>query len=106
MTFAFVYGLMVSLDTNDIARWVLSLYFVSILAFSLYLSWRLSLERYNSFLHSLQAQIQEKVAIEKGQQLEKIAETDPLTGLRNRRAISQDFLNLTVTALRKTNRSA
>ncbi len=95
VTFAFVYGLMVSLDTNDIARWVLSLYFVSILAFSLYLSWRLSLERYNSFLHSLQAQIQEKVAIEKGQQLEKIAETDPLTGLRNRRAISQDFLNLT-----------
>ena len=95
VTIAFVYGLMFSLDINETARGVLSLYFVSILVLSLYLSWQLSLERYNSFLHSLQAQIQEKVAIEKGQQLEKIAETDPLTGLRNRRAISQDFLNLT-----------
>lgn len=95
VTAAFIYGLLFSLDTNTVARGVLSLYFFAILAFSLYLSWRLSLERYFSFLHSLQAQIQEKVAIEKGQQLEKIAETDPLTGLRNRRAISQDFLNLT-----------
>ncbi|MCD2173877.1 putative bifunctional diguanylate cyclase/phosphodiesterase [Rhizobium sp. C4] len=95
VTIAFVYGLLFSLDINETARGVLSLYFVSVLALSLYFSWQLSLERYNSFLHSLQAQIQEKVAIEKGQQLEKIAETDPLTGLRNRRAISQDFLNLT-----------
>ncbi len=95
VTIAFVYGLMVSLDINQVARSLLSLYFVSILLLSLYFSWQLSLERYNSFLHSLQAQIQEKVAIEKGQQLEKIAETDPLTGLRNRRAISQHFLNMT-----------
>lgn len=95
VTIAFVYGLLVSLDISEVARAVLSLYFVSILVLSLYLSWQLSLERYNAFLHSIQAQIQEKVAIEKGQQLEKIAETDPLTGLRNRRAISQDFLNLT-----------
>lgn len=95
VTIAFVYGLLVSLDISEVARAVLSLYFVSILVLSLYLSWQLSLERYNAFLHSIQAQIQEKVAIEKGQQLEKIADTDPLTGLRNRRAISQDFLNLT-----------
>lgn len=95
VTIAFVYGLAFSLNVDPMARAILSLYFVTFLVLSLYLSWQLSLERYNSFLHSLQAQIQEKVAIEKGQQLEKIAETDPLTGLRNRRALSQDFLNLT-----------
>ena len=95
VTIAFVYALMFEINTDIVQRVILSSFFVNCLALSLYLSWRLSEERYFSFIHSLQAQIQEKVAIEKGQQLEKIAETDPLTGLRNRRAISQDFLNLT-----------
>lgn len=94
VTIAFVYGLLVSLDIDPVARDILALYFVSVLVFSLYLSWCLSRERYQTFLHSLQAQIQEQVAIEKGQQLEKIAVTDPLTGLKNRRAISQEFLSL------------
>ena len=95
VTFAFVYALIFDINTDVDQRVVMATFFINCLALSLYLSWRLSEERYNTFLHSLQAQIQEKVAIEKGQQLEKIAETDPLTGLRNRRAISQDFLNLT-----------
>jgi diguanylate cyclase len=95
VTIAFVYALAFELHANVVTRVVQSVFFINCLALSLYLSWRLSEERYFSFLHSLQAQFQEKVAIEKGQQLEKIAETDPLTGLRNRRAISQDFLNLT-----------
>lgn len=94
VTIAFVYGLNVSLDIDLVARAILSLFFITLMALSLYLSWQLSMERYNAFLHSLQAQFQEKLAIEKGEQLEKIADTDPLTGLRNRRAISQDFLNL------------
>lgn len=41
VTIAFVYGLMFSLDINETARGVLSLYFVSILVLSLYLSWQL-----------------------------------------------------------------
>lgn len=94
VTIAFVYGLLFSIDIDLTARLILSLYFVTFLVLSLYLSWQLSLERYYSFIHSLQAQIQEKVALEKGQQLEKIAITDPLTGLLNRRAISQEFMTL------------
>lgn len=95
VTVAFIYGLIFSLEIDLTARFILSLYFLTFLILSLYLSWQLSLERYYSFVHSLQAQIQEKVALEKGQQLEKIAVTDPLTGLLNRRAISQEFLHLT-----------
>ncbi len=82
VTIAFVYALMFEINTDIVQRIVLSAFFINCLVLSLYLSWRLSEERYFSFIHSLQAQIQEKVAIEKGQQLEKIAETDPLTGLR------------------------
>ena len=95
ITACFVYALAFDLDVEPTARVVLSVFFLNCLVLSLYLSWRLSAERYFSFLHSLQAQIQEKVALEKGQQLEKIAVSDPLTGLLNRRAISQEFMNIT-----------
>lgn len=73
------------------ARLALVVFFVNSLVLSLYLSWRLGLEKYHAFLHSLQAQIQEKAAIENGQKLHEIANTDHLTGLRNRRAIVREF---------------
>jgi len=80
-----------SLQTTLGARLALTVFFVNSLILSLYLSWRLGLERYHTFLHSLQAQIQEKAAIENGQKLHEIANTDHLTGLRNRRAIAREF---------------
>ncbi|QKV17076.1 putative bifunctional diguanylate cyclase/phosphodiesterase [Oricola thermophila] len=69
----------------------LMVFFASSLALSLYLSWRLALERYHAFLHSQQAHIQEKAAIEYGEKLHEIANTDHLTGLWNRRAIAREF---------------
>ncbi|MER8742797.1 EAL domain-containing protein [Mesorhizobium sp. M1004] len=91
---SFVYAAMFSLQADIAGRVVLSAYFVNCLVLSLYLSWRLSLERYQTFLHALRAQFQEQAAIKKGQKLTEIADTDPLTGMKNRRAIIREFSEL------------
>lgn len=91
---AFITSALFFLHTDVVSRVVLSAYFANCLVLSLYLSWRLGLERYQTFLHALQAEIQEQVAIEKGQKLIEIADTDPLTGLKNRRAITREFSEL------------
>lgn len=75
-------------------RAVVALYFANFLALSMYLSWRFQVERYRAFLHYLRAQSQEQAAVEKGRQLNEMANTDPLTGLRNRRAIAYEFSRL------------
>ncbi|TIO76864.1 MAG: EAL domain-containing protein [Mesorhizobium sp.] len=94
VTVAFVGATLFVLKADFGTRLVLSTYFANCLVLSLYLSWRLSMERYQTFLHALQAQIQEQVAIENGQKLIEIADTDPLTGLKNRRAITREFSEL------------
>ncbi|UCI08044.1 putative bifunctional diguanylate cyclase/phosphodiesterase [Mesorhizobium sp. B1-1-8] len=94
VTVAFVGAALFLLQAELATRLVLSTYFANCLVLSLYLSWRLSLERYQTFVHSLQAQIQEQAAIEKGQKLIEMADTDPLTGLKNRRAITREFSEL------------
>lgn len=91
VTISFMGAALFSLQTDVVARVVLSAYFVNCLVLSLYLSWRLSVERYQTFLHALRAQIQEQAAIKKGQKLTEIADTDPLTGMKNRRAIIREF---------------
>lgn len=75
-------------------RAVVALYFANFLALSMYLSWRFQVERYRAFLHYLRAQSQEQAAVEKGHLLNEMANTDPLTGLRNRRAIAYEFSRL------------
>jgi len=75
-------------------RAVVALYFANFLALSMYLSWRFQVERYRAFLHYLRAQSQEQAAVEKGHLLNEMANTDPLTGLRNRRAITYEFSRL------------
>ncbi|MDG4891072.1 MULTISPECIES: GGDEF and EAL domain-containing protein [unclassified Mesorhizobium] len=94
VTIAFLGATLCLLQADLGTRLVLATYFVNCLVLSLYLSWRLSMERYQTFLHALQAQIQEQVAIENGQKLIEIADTDPLTGLKNRRAITREFAEL------------
>lgn len=91
---AFVGALFLYLDAAPAIQIVLAAFFINCLVFSLYLSWRLGIDRYRTFLHALRAKTQEQAAIEKGQKLAAIANTDPLTGLRNRRAIAADFSNL------------
>lgn len=94
VTVSFVCAALFFLQTDIVSRAVLSAYFANCLVLSLYLSWRLSLERYQTFLHALRAQIQEQAAIKKGQKLTEIADTDPLTGMKNRRAIIREFSEL------------
>ncbi|MCO6186306.1 bifunctional diguanylate cyclase/phosphodiesterase [Rhizobium sp. L1K21] len=89
-----IYATTSMIDVDFKTKFIHVLFFTTSLTFSLYLAWRLSHERYHTFVNSLQAQIQEQVAIEKGRQLKKIAETDPLTGMLNRRALSQEFFAL------------
>ncbi|WP_168990600.1 putative bifunctional diguanylate cyclase/phosphodiesterase [Aureimonas flava] len=77
----------VSFDT----KLVLNAYFLVFLWFALYLSWQLTFERYATFLNETRARINEKAARDKGRQLARIANTDHLTGLRNRRAVVCEY---------------
>lgn len=90
----FIYYIFASMDANFSVKLVIATFFLNCLVFSLYLSYRLSMERYWTFLHALQAKTQEQAAIANGEKLVEIANTDPLTGLRNRRAIAGDFTEL------------
>jgi diguanylate cyclase len=94
ITAVYIYATLYWMDADPRGRAINIVFLLTSLSLSLYLAWRLNLERYHTFVHSLQAQIQEQVALEKGEQLKKIAETDPLTGLKNRRAIDREFINL------------
>ncbi|WP_311030644.1 putative bifunctional diguanylate cyclase/phosphodiesterase [Mesorhizobium koreense] len=94
VTVAFIAAALFSLNADIVGRAIVSVYFANCFILSLYLSWRLSLERYQEFLHTLRAQVQERAALEKGEKLGEIANTDPLTGLRNRRAIAREFSEL------------
>jgi diguanylate cyclase (GGDEF)-like protein len=67
-----------------------SLYLLSFVL-TLFINWKLNVERYRVFLNSLSAEIRQRQARERGDQLLKLSTTDALTGLANRRA-TDDFL--------------
>ncbi|TPW29591.1 putative bifunctional diguanylate cyclase/phosphodiesterase [Pararhizobium mangrovi] len=91
ITVFFIAAALVSVEMSRSGEITLVVFFLNCLVLSLYLSMRLRLERYQTFVQSLQARIQEEVAIEQGRMLNEMANTDPLTGLKNRRAIIRDF---------------
>lgn len=62
---------------------------VSCFVFTSYVNWKLNRERYKVFLNALEARLQQKEASERGDALLRLSNTDPLTGLENRRAIDQ-----------------
>lgn len=64
-------------------------FYVSCFVFTSYVNWKLNVERYNVFLNSLEARVQHQEATERGKALLRLSNTDPLTGLENRRAIDQ-----------------
>lgn len=76
------------------AQVTLSFFFVNCFVLSLYLSWRMDIARYRNFIGALETKVREKQAQLKRQRLEVIAETDPLTGLANRRAVERLFAKL------------
>ena len=70
---------------------ILVAFFFSFLGLALYLSWQLAAERYVTFLNATRAQLNEAAVQEKSLQLARIANTDHLTGLKNRRAIVEEY---------------
>ncbi len=72
----------------------LSFFFVNCFVLSLYLSWRMDIARYRNFLSALETKVREKQSKQKRRRLELIAETDPLTGLANRRKVERLFSKL------------
>ncbi|CAN7560902.1 putative bifunctional diguanylate cyclase/phosphodiesterase [Pararhizobium sp. LjRoot238] len=62
---------------------------VSCFVFTSYVNWKLNWERYKVFLNALEAKVQHNEASERGKALLRLSNTDPLTGLENRRAIDQ-----------------
>jgi diguanylate cyclase (GGDEF)-like protein len=67
-----------------------SLYLLSFVL-TLFINWKLNVERYRVFLNSLSAEIRQRQARERGDELLKLSTTDALTGLANRRA-TDDYL--------------
>jgi diguanylate cyclase len=62
-------------------------FYVSCFVFTSYVNWKLNAERYNVFLNALEARILQQKSSERGKALLRLSNTDPLTGLENRRAI-------------------
>ncbi|WP_279480163.1 GGDEF and EAL domain-containing protein [Aureimonas sp. SK2] len=79
-------------DASVGTKLVLVAYFLIFLWFALYLSWELTFERYATFLNETRARINETAVREKSLQLARIANTDHLTGLRNRRAVVDEYV--------------
>ncbi|WP_441005382.1 putative bifunctional diguanylate cyclase/phosphodiesterase [Methylobacterium carpenticola] len=65
-----------------------SLYVLSFVL-TIFINWKLNRERYRVFLNSMRAEIRQRQATERGEELLKLSTTDALTGLANRRAIDQ-----------------
>lgn len=64
-------------------------FYICCFVFTSYVNWKLNIERYNVFLNSLEAATQHREATERGKALLRLSNTDPLTGLENRRAIDR-----------------
>ncbi|NDW03914.1 putative bifunctional diguanylate cyclase/phosphodiesterase [Jiella pacifica] len=81
----------VNADVDVSFKVILVVFFFNFLGLALYLSWQLAAERYVTFLNATRAQLNEMADREKGLQLARIANTDHLTGLKNRRAAVQEY---------------
>jgi diguanylate cyclase (GGDEF)-like protein len=65
------------------------IFYVCCFVFTSFVNWKLNKERYQVFLNSLEASNQHREATERGRALLRLSNTDPLTGLANRRAIDR-----------------
>lgn len=65
------------------------LFYLSCFAFTSYVNWKLNRERYNVFLNALEAAHQHSEAEKRGAALERLSNTDYLTGMENRRAVDK-----------------
>jgi len=65
------------------------LFYLSCFAFTSYVNWKLNQERFNVFLNALEAAHQHDEAEKRGIALERLSNTDYLTGVENRRAVDK-----------------
>jgi diguanylate cyclase (GGDEF)-like protein len=68
---------------------IMGAFCISCFIFTAYVNLQLNRERYKVFLNALEASLQQAAAHERGKALLHLSNTDPLTGLENRRAIDQ-----------------
>ena len=68
---------------------ILGAFCISCFIFTSYVNLKLNRERYNVFLNALEARVQHNAAEERGKALLLLSNTDPLTGLENRRAVDE-----------------
>lgn len=66
-------------------------FYLSCFTFTSYVNWKLNRERFNVFLNAHEADLQHQEASERGKALLRLSNTDPLTGLENRRAVDQQL---------------
>jgi diguanylate cyclase (GGDEF)-like protein len=70
-------------------RMVLVFFYLSCFSFTSYVNWKLNQERYNVFLNAREAAHQHQEAERRGVELERLSNTDYLTGVENRRAVDK-----------------
>ncbi len=70
-------------------RLVLILFYLSCFAFTSYVNWKLNQERYNVFLNAREATHQHQESEKRGAALERLSNTDYLTGVENRSAVDK-----------------
>ena len=68
---------------------VVILFYASCFLFTSYVNWKLNEERYNVFLNAIEAAHQHSEAEKRGEALERLSNTDYLTGMENRRAVDK-----------------
>lgn len=68
---------------------VVILFYASCFLFTSYVNWKLNEERYNVFLNAIEAAHQHSEAEKRGEALERLSNTDYLTGMENRRAVDR-----------------
>ncbi len=69
-------------------------FYLTCFVFTSYVNLRLNRERYHVFLNAMEAKVQQREAEDRGRALLRLSNTDPLTGLENRRAIDERLRHL------------
>ncbi|MBR0556158.1 EAL domain-containing protein [Ciceribacter sp. L1K23] len=72
-----------------IYKLILGAFCISCFVFTSYVNLQLNRERFKVFLNALEARLQQNASEERGKALLRLSNTDPLTGLENRRAVDQ-----------------
>ncbi|MBU1317238.1 MAG: GGDEF domain-containing protein [Alphaproteobacteria bacterium] len=72
---------------EQVYKLTFGIFCLSCFIFTSYVNWKLNHERYHVFLNALAAKARQEEAAERGEELLRLSNTDPLTGLANRRAI-------------------